>query len=250
MFLTFFEYQICLVLGITSWLFAITAYQKSLFHNDFPSFLPSNILVETCWHLQFLRYVVRPFSYLFHVLYIEFDLLLPNNGGIGKISQTVGGEDVLPQAPHPQYRYFCSYDHCVLPAPTSVWEAFEYPQWVIIFAPSNKNCLEKSLAGFAYVIYISMPSKFSVLKFKICFLFHFDQCCYLKGCVLVLSYLNVFPLEDNQHFQLCSWKTGNIVINEYLQFYSWEIQLWKFHMNCESVSNLYNQRDIKWMEIC
>lgn len=100
MFLTFFEYQICLVLGITSWLFAITAYQKSLFHNDFPSFWPSNILVETCWHLQFLRFVVRPFSYLFHVLYIEFDLLLPNNRGIGKTSQKVGGEYILPPTPN------------------------------------------------------------------------------------------------------------------------------------------------------
>lgn len=75
-FLTFLEYQICLVLGITSWLFAITAYQKTLFHKDFPAFWPSNILVETCWHLQFWRFVVGPFSYLVHVLYIGFDLLL------------------------------------------------------------------------------------------------------------------------------------------------------------------------------
>lgn len=108
---------------------------EKLISQWFSSFWHSNILVETCWHLQFLRFVVGPFSYLFHVLYIEFDLLFPNNRGIGKTSWKAGGEYILPPTSPPQFRA----------AATSVWGALQYPQWVIIFVLRNKNCLENHL---------------------------------------------------------------------------------------------------------
>lgn len=166
-FLTFFEYQICLLLAITSWLFAITAYQESLFHNDFPSFWPSNILVETCWHLEFIRFVVRLFSYQFCVLYSEFGLLLSN---YRETSWKGTGESVF----LPQIKVSFLSSQCVLAAATSALEVLEHPHRVI-FVLSNKNCLEKWLvAGFGYswITYMNMPSKFSILKFKICFLYN------------------------------------------------------------------------------
>lgn len=168
-FLTFFEYQICLLLAITSWLFAITAYQESLFHNDFPSFWPSNILVETCWHLEFIRFVVRLFSYQFCVLYIEFDLFLSNNR---ETSWKESGESVF----LPQIKASCLSRQYVLAAATSTLETLEHPRR-ITFLVSNKNCLEISLvAGFGYgwITYMNIPSKFSILKLKICFLYNLD----------------------------------------------------------------------------
>lgn len=157
-FLTFLEYQICLVLGITSWLFAITAYQKTLFHKDFPAFWPSNILVETCWHLQFWRFVVGPFSYLVHVLYIGFDLLLAKQRSWQDLSKS-GWRIHSP--PPPNLNILLLWPMCVQSS-HSARAASQRPERVIVLALRSKNYSEKSLAllGYGWIIYINMAEVF------------------------------------------------------------------------------------------